>query len=100
LHFGQFHFTADKLVINGWGTGQPLPIALALNGFTRNSKHVFQSCKWLNMTYVNLFQWSCNLHLYSSTLWSPTASSRKAFVFILTLEIDGMFLTICLFEKF
>jgi len=49
---------------------------------------------------LELRQFSYNVCLYSATLWSKIASSRKAFVIILHWENDRIFLTKCLFEKF
>ena len=43
--------TADKFVTNGWWTAQPSSTALTLNGFIRNAKHGFNSCKWSNVPW-------------------------------------------------
>jgi len=44
-----FMSRADKFVTKGWLTGPPSPTTLTLNGFTRNEKPGFNSCKWSNL---------------------------------------------------
>jgi len=94
-----FVSTADKFVANGWRTGQPSPITLTMNGFTRNAKHGFNSCKWSNLAWSSSN--SVTIYFYVLPLCGPAnASSRKAFVLVLTLgKWQNTFYNMCLWKN-
>ena len=99
LYFGQFYFYTRQVCSKRLANWTTITDTLTLNGFTRNAKHGFNSWKWSNLTW----NFSSSFTIYFSILSlcglqlplreTPWPSFRH-------WETDGMFLTMCVFEKF
>jgi len=102
LHFGQFYLYSRHVCNKRLANWTAITDTLTLNGFARNAKHGFDSCKWSTLGNGQIWLGTSpvvlNLFYYSYTLSSAIASSQKTFVLILTLgkwknAFDDMYLS-------
>ena len=99
LHFGQFLFYSRHVCTKRLANWTAINDTLALNGFTRNAKHGFNSWKWSHLAWNP----SSSLTIYFSILLRCGLQMplRETHWFSFRhWENDRLLLTICVFEKF